>query len=258
MENLNIHPTAIIGKNVNFGSNVTIGPYSIIQNNVNIGSNSKIGNYVTVCNYTKIGESCSIFHNSSVGEIPQDLKFDQEKTETIIGNGVTVREYVTINRGTKALGKTVIGDNCLLMAYVHIGHDCILGDNVVLANMATLGGHVSIDNNSSLGGGVLVHQFCKIGIHVFVGGGFRVVQDIPPFILAAKEPLKYQGINLVGLKRSSFDQKTRQKIKNIYKIIYRSDLNTSEAIKTIKRDFESSREKVQILEFIKNSKRGII
>jgi len=235
-----------------------VGPYSCIQNNVKIGSNSKIGNYVTICSFTKIGENCSIFHNSSIGEIPQDLKFEQEKTETIVGDGVTIREYVTLNRGTKASGKTVIGNNCLLMAYVHIGHDCIIGDNVVLANMVTLGGHVHIDNNSSLGGGVLVHQFCKIGIHVFVGGGYRVVQDVPPYLLAAKEPLKYQGINLIGLKRSGFDQRIRQRIKNIYKILYRSNMNTSEAITTIKSDIENSKEKDMILKFIKNSKRGII
>ena len=253
-----IHSTAIIGNKVELGSNVMVGPYSVIENNVQIGDNSKIRNFVTICENTQIGKDCDIFHNSSIGEIPQDLKFEGEQTKTIIGDRAKIRESVTINRGTKALGETRIGDDCLFMAYVHIGHDSIIGNNVIMANMATLGGHVVIDDWVSLGGGVLVHQFCKIGTQTFIGGGFRAVQDVPPFILAAKEPLKYQGINKVGLKRRGFDQESRNDIKEIYQLIFRGGLNISQAILKIKKNIKPSFHKEYILNFIKNSKRGII
>ena len=253
-----IHSSAIISNKVELGSNVSIGPYSVINKNVKIGDNSKIGNFVTICENTQIGNDCTIFHNSSIGEIPQDLKFDGEKTKTFIGDRTKIRESVTINRGTKASGETRIGKDCLLMAYVHVGHDCIIGDNVIMANMATLGGHVLIGDWASLGGGVLIHQFCKIGSHVFIGGGFRAVQDVPPFILAAKEPLKYQGINRIGLKRKGFDQKSRNEIKKIYKLLFSDEMNITQAIKAIKSNIKSSNYRNDILNFIKKSDRGII
>ncbi len=253
-----IHSTAIIGNKVELGSNVKIGPYSVIEDNVKIGNNSNIKNFVTICENTQIGEDCEIFHNCSIGEIPQDLKFNGEKTRTIIGNRNKIREFVTINRGTEALGETRIGDNCLIMAYAHVGHDCVIGNNVVMANMSTLGGHVIINDWVSLGGGVLVHQFCQIGAQVFIGGGFRVVQDVPPYILAAKEPLKYQGINSIGLKRRGCDQKTRKEIKEIYQILFGTNMNFSQAIIEIKNKFNDSNHKNMILKFIENSKRGII
>jgi len=253
-----IHSTAIIGNKVELGSNVKIGPYSIIEDNVQIGNNSNIKNFVTICENTQIGEDCEIFHNSSIGEIPQDLKFNGEKTRTIIGNRNKIRESVTINRGTEVLGETRIGDDCLLMAYAHVGHDSVIGNNVVMANMATLGGHVIIDDWVSLGGGVLVHQFCQLGTQVFIGGGFRAVQDVPPYILAAKEPLKYQGINSIGLKRRGYDQKTRKEIKEIYQIVFGTNMNFSQAIIEIKSRFKDSKHRNKILKFIENSKRGII
>jgi UDP-N-acetylglucosamine acyltransferase len=253
-----IHDTAIIGNKVELGSNVKIGPYSIIEDNVQIGNNSNIKNFVTICENTQIGEDCEIFQNCSIGQIPQDLKFNGEKTRTIIGNRNKIRESVTINRGTESLGETRIGDNCLLMAYTHVGHDCVIGNNVVMANMATLGGHVNINDWVSLGGGVLVHQFCQIGTQVFIGGGFRVVQDVPPYILAAKEPLKYQGINSIGLKRRGCDQETRKEIKEIYKIIFGTNANFSQSIIEIKNKFKVSDHRNTILKFIENSKRGII
>lgn len=253
-----IHSTAIIGNKVELGSNVKIGPYSVIENNVQIGNNSNIKNFVTICKNTIIGEDCEIFHNCSIGEIPQDLKFNGEKTKTIIGNRNKIRESVTINRGTEALGETRVGDDCLLMAYTHVGHDSIIGNNVVMANMATLGGHVILNDWVSLGGGVLVHQFCQIGTQVFIGGGFRVVQDVPPYILAAKEPLKYQGINSIGLKRRGYDRETRKDIKEIYQIVFGANMNISQAIIEIKNKFNDSNHRNMILNFIKNSKRGII
>ena len=253
-----IHSTAIIGNKVELGSNVKIGPYSVIENNVQIGNNSNIKNFVTICKNTIIGEDCEIFHNCSIGEIPQDLKFNGEKTKTIIGNRNKIRESVTINRGTEALGETRVGDDCLLMAYSHVGHDSVIGNNVVMANMATLGGHVILNDWVSLGGGVLVHQFCQLGTQVFIGGGFRVVQDVPPYILAAKEPLKYQGINSIGLKRRGYDQKTRKDIKEIYQIVFGANMNISQAIIEIKNKFKDSNHRNMILNFIENSKRGII
>ena len=253
-----IHSTAIIGNKVELGSNVKIGPYSVIENNVQIGNNSNIKNFVTICKNTIIGKDCEIFHNCSIGEIPQDLKFNGEKTKTIIGNRNKIRESVTINRGTEALGETRVGDDCLLMAYSHVGHDSVIGNNVVMANMATLGGHVILNDWVSLGGGVLVHQFCQLGTQVFIGGGFRVVQDVPPYILAAKEPLKYQGINSIGLKRRGYDQKTRKDIKEIYQIVFGTNTNMSQAIIEIKNKFKDSNHRNMILNFIENSKRGII
>ena len=187
-----VHPTAIIDTNAELGTDVTIGPHSVIEGNVSIGNNTWIGNHVTVCGHTTIGENCRIFHSSSVGEIPQDLKFSGEETKTLIGDRTIIREFVTVNRGTKALGNTKVGSDCLLMASTHVAHDCQIGNNVIMANLSTLGGHVEIGDWASLGGGVLVHQFCKIGEHAFIGGGFRSVQDVPPYILAAEEPLNYQ------------------------------------------------------------------
>ena len=253
-----IHSTAIIGNKVELGSNVRIGPFSVIEDNVQIGNNSEIKNFVTICKNTIIGKDCEIFHNCSIGEIPQDLKFKGEKTMTIIGNRNKIRESVTINRGTEALGETRVGDDCLLMAYSHVGHDSVIGNNVVMANMSTLGGHVILNDGVSLGGGVLVHQFCKLGTQSFIGGGFRVVQDVPPYILAAKEPLKYQGINSIGLKRRGYDQKIRKDIKEIYQIVFGTDMNISQAIIEIKNKFKDSNHRNMILNFIENSKRGII
>ena len=253
-----IHSSAIISDKVELGSNVSIGPYSVIGKNVKIGDNSKIGNFVTICENTEIGNDCIVFHNSSIGEIPQDLKFGGEKTKTFIGNRTKIRESVTINQGTKASGETRIGKDCLLMAYVHVGHDSMIGDNVIMANMTTLGGHVFIGDWASIGGGVLIHQFCKIGSHVFIGGGFRVVQDVPPFILAAKEPLKYQGINRIGLKRRGFDQNSRNEIKKIYQLLFSDGMNITQAIKEIKSNIKPSNYRDDVLNFIKKSDRGII
>ena len=215
-----IHPTAIIHKSATLGSNVKIGPYSVIEKDVTIGNNCEIGNFVTVCPDTYIAEDCKILHSSSIGEIPQDLKFEGERTKTIIGARTRIREYVTVNRGTKALGQTHIGSDCLLMASTHVAHDCILGDNVIMSNLSTLGGHVEVGEWAVLGGGVLVHQFTKIGEHAFIGGGFRAVQDVPPFILAAEHPLMYKGINSVGLKRRGFSKEDRKSIKNIYHMLH--------------------------------------
>jgi len=240
------------------GSNVTIGPYSIVEENVFIQDDCTIGNHVTIGMNTKLGKGCIIYHSSAIGIAPQDLKFKGEETNTIIGDNTIIREFVTINRGTKALGETRIGSGCLLMASTHVAHDCVLGDNVIMSNLSTLGGHVIIEDYVVLGGGVLVHQFTKIGAHSFIGGGFRAVQDVPPFILAAETPLVFKGINAVGLKRRGFTLEDRKQIKAIYKKYFKSGLNRNEALKKIETDIPESIFKNQIIDFINSSKRGII
>jgi len=240
------------------GTNVKVGPYSVIENDVTIGDDCKIGNFVTICSDTSIAQGCHVLHCSSIGEIPQDLKFDGERTKTIIGARTRIREYVTVNRGTKALGETKIGSDCLLMASTHVAHDCILGDNVIMSNLSTLGGHVEVGEWVVLGGGVLVHQFTKIGAHAFIGGGFRAVQDVPPFILAAEHPLSYKGVNSVGLKRRGFSLEDRKLIKKIYHVYFKSGLNRDDALNKIEKEISSSVIKDQIINFIKTSDRGII
>ena len=240
------------------GTNVKVGPYSVIENDVTIGDDCKIGNFVTICSDTSIAEGCHILHCSSIGEIPQDLKFDGERTKTIIGARTKIREYVTVNRGTKALGETIIGSDCLLMASTHVAHDCILGDNVIMSNLSTLGGHVEVGEWAVLGGGVLVHQFTKIGEHAFIGGGFRAVQDVPPFILAAEHPLSYKGVNSVVLKRRGFSLEDRKLIKKTYHVYFKSGLNRDDALNKIKKEIPSSVIKDQIINFIQTSDRGII
>jgi len=190
--------------------------------------------------------------------LPQDLKFDGEKTELVIGDRTRVREYCTLNRGTSAHGKTEIGSDVLIMAYVHVGHDCIIGDNVILANSISLGGHVEIGYHATIGGLTPVHQFCKIGEHAFVGGAYRVVQDVPPYILATGEPMKYAGLNNVGLRRRGFSQEQRATIKKVYHKIFRSKMNVSQALEWIKNEMEQTTEVQKIIHFIETSSRGLI
>ncbi len=255
---ISIHNTALVSPKARLGENVTIGAYSVIEDGVTIGSNTSIGNFNTLCTGTSIGRDCRIFHTCSIGEAPQDLKYGGEQTKTLIGDRVTIRESTTINRGTAAHGITEIGNDVLLMASVHIAHDCIVGNNVILANLVTLGGHVTIGDWASLGGGVLVHQFCKIGKHAFIGGGYRIVQDVPPYILAAGEPLRFGGINRVGLQRRGFSEETRKKIKNIYKSYFLGKSTRSAALESMKKTSFSTPEEKYIIRFIESSDRGII
>ncbi len=253
-----IHPTAIVSSLARLDSDIVIGPYSVIADDVEIGSGSVIGNHVTIDNGTTIGKNCDILHNSSIGAPPQDLKYAGEKTRLLIGDNVKIRESCTLNRGTAARGTTEIGAGCLLMAYVHIAHDCVVGERTIFANQATLGGHVDIGSSASLGGGVLVHQFCRVGKHVFIGGGFRVVQDVPPYILAAGEPLRYAGINRIGLERNGFAAETRTMIKRAYRIYFRSNLSRKAALDKIKAELPNTPEVEEIINFIEASARSII
>ncbi len=244
--------------NADLDQDVIIGAYSVIESDVSIGNRTEIGNNVTIASGTKIGSDCKIFHSASIGEIPQDLKYNNEDTVVLIGDRSVIREFVTINKGTNASGKTVVGSDCLLMASIHIAHDCVIGDHVIMSNLATLGGHVNIGDWAILSGGVLVHQFCKIGQHAFVGAGGFVSQDVPPFILAAGTPLEYNGVNSVGLKRRGFTIEQRKEIKSIYNIYFRSKNNRKDNLDKIKKKIFMSDNTELIVDFIKKSERGII
>lgn len=253
-----IHPTAIIESNVEIGDNVTIGPYSWIRENVSIGDGTEIGSHVVLSPGSHIGKDCKILHHAVLGEIPQDLKFGGEVTTIEVGDRTVIREFVTINRGTKAHWKTVVGTDCLIMAYVHLAHDCIVGNNVVIANACNIAGHVEIQNWAILGGMVGIHQFTKVGQHSLVGGHYRVSKDIPPFIIAAGEPLRFEGLNIIGLRRRGFNKDTINTLKKAYSYIFSTKYNVSDAVKKIKEEIEVSPEIQALLEFIDSSDRGII
>ena len=253
-----ISPTAIIHPSAQVGKNVSIGAYSILEHDVNIGDNTYIDAHAHIKPYTTIGKYCNIFHGAVIGGIPQDLKFDGEKSVLTIGDATTIREFCTLNRGTNKTGKTTIGNHCLLMAYVHVAHDCSIGDHSIMANAVQLGGHVEIGNHVTIGGMTPVHQFCKVGDYSFIGGGYRIVQDVPPYILAMDEPLKYSGLNIIGLRRQNFPTELRNNLKRAYQLIYKSSLNQNQAISQIKEEFKPTPAINNILDFIENSDRGLI
>ena len=234
-----ISPTALIDPSAKLGKDVSVGPYAIIEKNVTIDNGTWIDAHTHIKPFTTIGKDCKIFHGAVVGEIPQDLKFEGEKSELIIGESTTIREFCTLNRGTKDKGKSEVGSHCLLMAYVHVAHDCIIGNHSILANGVQLGGHVEIGKHVTIGGMTPVHQFCKIGNYSFIGGGLRIVQDVPPYILAMGEPLKFSGLNAVGLRRKNFSPEARKQIKQAYQFIYQSDLNRSQAVSQIQKEFNN-------------------
>lgn len=249
---------AIIDKKARIGKNVTIGPYSIIAKDVEIEEGCTIANNVTILDGVKIGKNSRVFPGAILGAIPQDLKYEGEESILEIGENVTVREYCTVNRGTIANFKTYIGDNSLLMAYVHVAHDCVLGKNVILSNNVNLAGHIEVGEFAILGGLTAVHQFVKIGEHAFIGGGSLVRKDIPPYVKAAREPLSYAGINSVGLRRRNFRPETINTIQDIYRILFVRGYNTSQALTKIQESIPDCPEKDEILRFVKDAKRGIM
>ncbi|CAM1341143.1 acyl-ACP--UDP-N-acetylglucosamine O-acyltransferase [Tenacibaculum amylolyticum] len=247
-----VHPQAKIARNV------VIEPFSTIHANVEIGSGTWIGSNVTIMEGARIGENCRIFPGAVISAIPQDLKFNDEETTVEIGNNVTIRECVTINRGTADRLKTVIGDNCLVMAYCHIAHDCIVGNNCIFSNNSTLAGHVTIGDNVVLAGMVAVHQFASVGNHAFVTGGSLVRKDVPPYVKAAREPLSYVGINSIGLRRRGYTTEKIREIQDIYRILFQKNYNNSQAIEIIEAEMQATRERDEIIQFIKDSHRGIM
>jgi UDP-N-acetylglucosamine acyltransferase len=247
-----VHPSAKIA------NNAVIEPFVTIDKNVTIGKGSWIGSNVTIMEGATIGENCRIFPGAVISAIPQDLKFGGEKSEVIIGDNTTIRECVTINRGTEATGKTEIGNNCLLMAYCHVAHDCYIGNNCVIVNSVALGGHISIGDWVIIGGLSAIHQFVHIGSHAMISGGALVRKDVPPFVKAAREPLSFVGINSIGLRRRGFKDEKIQEIQNIYRILFQSNKNTTQAIAKIEAELPASPEKDNIISFIQNSGRGIM
>jgi UDP-N-acetylglucosamine acyltransferase len=247
-----IHPEAKIG------AGVEIGPFSYIEGDVTIGDGTWIGPHVTIFNGARIGNNVRIFPGAVIAGIPQDLKFKGENTTAEIGDGTTIREFVTVNRGTSYAEQTVIGKNCLLMAYVHVAHDCVLGDHVILANNVNLAGHVIIEDFAILEGLVGVQQFIKIGRHSFIAGGSLVRKNVPPYVKAAREPLSYAGVNSVGLKRRNFTQDQINHIQDIYRILYVKGYNTRHALERIEQDVVPSEERETILHFIRNADPGIM
>jgi UDP-N-acetylglucosamine acyltransferase len=250
--NTNIHPEAKIGKNV------SIEPFTTIYKDVVIGDNTWIGPNVTLFNGARIGANCKIFPGAVISAVPQDLKYDNEVTTTEIGDNCVIRECVTINRGTTDRNKTVIGENCLLMAYVHVAHDCIVGDNCILANCVNLAGHVVLGDFVIIEGVAGVQQFVKIGDHAFIAAGSNVRKNVPPYIKAARAPLTFAGVNSVGLRRRGFSAEAVTKIEDIYRNIYTRGLNVSNAVKVIEQEEPKSKEKEIILKFIEDSTKGII
>ncbi len=240
------------------GNNVSIGPFAVVEKNVVIGDNTTVASSALIASGARIGRDCKIHHGAVVATVPQDLKFGFEETTLEIGDNTVIREYCTLNRGTKDHWKTVIGGDCLLMAYCHVAHDCTLGDQVIMANAANLGGHVTVESCAVIGGLVAVHQFVKIGGYSFIGAGCRVLRDVPPFVLAMAEPLKFAGLNSVGLRRRGFSPEALLQLKRTYKLIYRSKLNVSQALERIKTDLPQSDEVKRVVEFVENSDRGII
>ncbi|MEW6052051.1 MAG: acyl-ACP--UDP-N-acetylglucosamine O-acyltransferase [Candidatus Zixiibacteriota bacterium] len=254
----NIHSTAIVSPKAQVADNVTIGPYTIVEDNVVIGSGCAVASNVLLADGAVLGNNVRVSHGAVIGTQPQDLKFGGEKTSAVIGDDTVVREYVTINRGTKARGETTLGTNCFIMAYAHVAHDCIIGNNVIMANSVNLAGHVEVDEYAILGGVLPVHQFVKIGAHCMVGGGFRVQQDICPYALVAGYPLKVIGINSIGLRRRGFAAATIEQLEQAFKILFFSGLNTSQAVARIRGEIQIGPEIEQVLGFLGRSNRGIV
>ena len=251
-------PLSYVDSGANIARNVVIEPFVTIEKNVSIGSGTWIGNNVTIMEGATIGKNCRIFPGAVISAIPQDLKFSGERSEVIIGDNTTIRECVTINRGTKAIGKTIIGNDCLLMAYCHVAHDCIIGDNCVIVNGVALGGHITIGDWVIIGGLSAVHQFVHIGSHAMISGGALVRKDVPPYVKAAREPLSFVGINSIGLRRRGFKDEKIQEIQNVYRILFQSNNNNTQAIAKIEGELSVSPERDEIISFIQNSGRGIM
>lgn len=247
-----IHPDAKVHPSVTIDPFVTIGP------NVEIGEGSHIGSSATIMEGTRIGRNCQVFPGAVIGAIPQDLKFKGEDTLAVIGDNTVLRECVTVHRGTASKGITRVGSNCLIMAYCHVAHDCVVHDNVIMSNAVQLAGEVVVDDYAIIGGGSLVHQFTHIGAHVMIQGGSGINKDIPPYVKAGHDPIAFAGINVIGLRRRGFPADIIDEIQDVYRILYLSGLNFSDAIDRIEAELPKTKERDDVVEFVRNSKRGII
>ncbi|MFZ1519870.1 MAG: acyl-ACP--UDP-N-acetylglucosamine O-acyltransferase [Ignavibacteriaceae bacterium] len=253
-----IHPSAIVSSKASIGDNNIISPFAIIEDDVEIGNDCMIGPNAVLYNGARIGNRVKINQGASIAHKPQDLKFGDEQTFFFVGDDTVIHEFVTLHRGTKETGFSRVGKNCLLMAYTHVAHDCVVGDNVILANSVQIAGHVHIEDWVIIAGTCGVHQFCSIGKHAMIGVNTVAVKDVPPFILSGRFPLKYEGLNKVGLRRRGFSNEDIETIKKSYDVIYNSGLNVSQAIAKVEMDFGTISVVQDIIKFIKASKRGII
>lgn len=253
-----IHPSAIVSKDAEIASDARIGPYAIIGENCIVGAGCEISARATLERNVTLGSNVKVGIGTILGGLPQDLKFAGEETSVEIGDGSVIREYTTINRGTAQSFKTTVGKNCLLMSYVHLAHDCHIGNNVILSNVAQLAGHVTVEDRAIVSGLCAVHQFVRIGRHSFIGGCSRVSKDIPPFLKAVGNPVKLYGLNTVGLQRSGIDDGTIRELKRAYRLLFRSDLNVTQAIERAQNELESMPEVRELLQFVEASERGVV
>lgn len=252
-----VHPMAIVDDDAELGADVVVGPYSIIGPGVTIGSGSIIGPHVLIEKDTRIGARCEISKGAVLGTDPQDLKYEGEKSWLDVGDRTVIREYATLNRGTKAFGRTTVGSDCLIMAYTHVAHDCEIGNHVVLANSIQMAGHVVIEDWAMVGGIVGLHQFIRIGAHSFCGGGSRISQDVPPYLRVAGNPPKLYGLNSVGLERRGLSPDVRKPLKHAYRVLFQSKLVLSQALDVAEAEVEQVPEVRHLLQFIRTSERGI-
>jgi UDP-N-acetylglucosamine acyltransferase len=254
----NISSLAYVHPNVEIKEDVIVEPFAYIEDNVVIGAGTRIMPHACIMSGARIGENCTIFPNAVISGIPQDLKFDDEESLAIIGNNTTIRECVTVNRGTKSRGQTVVGNDCLLMAYCHIAHDCILKDYVIVGNSVQIAGEVEVDDYAIISGGTLVHQFTRVGKHTMIQGGTRLGKDIPPYTVAGREPVSYVGLNIVGLRRRGFSREQINNIQEIYRYLYLSGYNISQALEKIESEISESDERTDIIDFVRASSRGVV
>jgi UDP-N-acetylglucosamine acyltransferase len=253
-----IHPTAIVSEKAVIGSDVKVGPYAVIEDDVEIGNECSIGPHACIYNGARIGNNVKIFQSASVSNVCQDLKYAGEEAYFYIGDNTTIREFVTLHKGTAETGMSRVGSNCLIMAYAHVAHDCEVGDNCILANAVQMAGHVEIEDNVIIGGLSAIHQFCKIGKHTMIGGGSKVRYDVPPFIMTSGEPMKYTGLNLVGLRRRGFSNDDLKILKDAYAVLFSNDLNFTQAKEKLASEFENERLVKEILEFLNKCNRTLI
>lgn len=253
-----ISPLAVVDPNAKIGKNVIIHPFVVIESGTEIGDGTEIMTAAQIKYGSRIGENCQIHPGAIIGGLPQDLKFKGEDSTVVIGDGTIVREYVTINRGTASRGTTIVGNNCLLMAYCHIAHDCILKNNIIIGNSTQIAGEVEIDDFAILSAGVLVHQFVRISKHIMIQGGSKITKDIPPYTLIGRDPIVYSGINIIGLRRRGFTNEQVYLINDIYRTIYQRGLNITQALKAVEEEIPDSQERSFIVNFIRNSERGIV
>ncbi len=254
----NIHPTAVVSSKAKIADDIVVGPFAIIHDDVEIGEGCEVGPHAVVYDFARIGKRVKIYQGASVSNLPQDLKFDREKTLLKIDDDTTVREFATLHRGTHATGETRIGKNCLIMAYAHLAHDCHVGNNCIIANGVQVAGHVEIEDSVIIGGLAAVHQFGKIGKHAMVGGGSMANMDIPPFIMTSGYPARFMGLNVIGLRRRGFTNEDIDAIKETYRIYYNSGMNPSDAKEKIKEKFSEQLHVKSILEFMDKSARGLV